>query len=251
MSAISISDTVDFTHRGERESRYLEIISSYPKQHQGLFPDMFTHLVMALEEKAQTTGPEDVLGVIFHDLELHNKYKGQFFTPQPVADCMAKMTCGNKEQADIKEKGYLSMCEPACGSGVMVMAFCKAMAESGMNYSTQLVVTAVDVDIKCVHMAFLQLSLYGIPAVVIHGNTLSCEEWSRWYTPIYILNDWAWREPCRINAGPCVEDEMLKCASQPMYAAMRKLQGKVSESLLEKETKPAANKFYFDFSDVV
>ena len=32
-------------------------------------------------------------------------------------------------------------------------------------------------------MAYIQLSLYGIPAVVIHGNTLTMETWSHWYTP--------------------------------------------------------------------
>lgn len=32
-------------------------------------------------------------------------------------------------------------------------------------------------------MAYIQLCLYQIPAVVIHCNTLTMEEWSRWYTP--------------------------------------------------------------------
>jgi len=84
MAAISISNTVDFTHRESREQRYLDIIKSYDKQRQEHFPKMLAHLVLALDEKAKTTGPEDVLGVIFHELELHDTYKGQFFTPQPV-----------------------------------------------------------------------------------------------------------------------------------------------------------------------
>ena len=42
---------------------------------------------------------------------------------------------------------------------------------------------AQDIDIRCVWMAYIQLSLYGIPAVVIHGNTLTMETWSQWYTP--------------------------------------------------------------------
>ncbi len=32
-------------------------------------------------------------------------------------------------------------------------------------------------------MTYIQLSLYGIPAVVIHGNTLTQEAWSEWFTP--------------------------------------------------------------------
>lgn len=33
-------------------------------------------------------------------------------------------------------------------------------------------------------------SLLGIPAVVVHGNTLTQEEYSRWYTPFHILHGW-------------------------------------------------------------
>jgi hypothetical protein len=36
-------------------------------------------------------------------------------------------------------------------------------------------------------MAYIQLSLYGIPAMVIHGNTLTMEEWDRWYTPCALV----------------------------------------------------------------
>jgi hypothetical protein len=98
-----------------------------------------------------------------------------------------------------------------------------------MNYQQQLVVTAVDIDLKCVHMTYLQLALYGVPAVIIHGNSLSCEEWSRWYTPLYIMNNWVWREHCGITNKFCVEDEMIKRASQPAYAALRSLESLIAD----------------------
>ena len=224
MSAITISNRVDFTHREERENRYLDLKNSYDTRHQQIFPQMFAHLVEALEEKTQSTAPEDLLGLIFHELELHNKYRGQFFTPQHVADMMAQMTCGDGLQDAITEQGFVSVCEPSCGSGVMVTAFLKAMKAVNLNYCTQLVVTAIDVDLKCVHMTYLQLALYGIPAVVIHGNSLTCEEFSRWYTPVYLLNGWIWRFRCSMTTKFCVEDEMIKCALEPTYAAMRKVE---------------------------
>lgn len=149
MSAISISNTVDPTHREEREQRYLDIINSYEKKEQQNFPKMLEMLVEALQNKVETNGTEDVLGLIFHELELHNKYKGQFFTPQCVSDMMSFMTFD--DLTDIVEKnGFISACEPCCGSGVMVTSMCKAMQKARLNYSTQLVVTAVDVDLKCV-----------------------------------------------------------------------------------------------------
>ena len=36
-------------------------------------------------------------------------------------------------------------------------------------------------------MTYIQLSLYEIPAMVIHGNTLTMEEWDRWYTPYALV----------------------------------------------------------------
>ena len=39
-------------------------------------------------------------------------------------------------------------------------------------------------------MAYLQLSLFGIPAIIVHGNSLTVEQWSVWKTPAYILGCW-------------------------------------------------------------
>lgn len=225
MAAISISNVADFTHRESREQRYLDIINSYDKKHQQLFPEMLAQLVLALDEKVHTTGPEDVLGLIFHELELHSVYKGQFFTPQHVSDFMAEITCGEDDyQGNINENGYITVLEPACGSGVMLTSFCKAMKKVQLNYCTQIVATAVDIDLKCAHMTYLQLSLYGVPAVVIHGDSLACTEWSRWYTPIYLLNGWIWREQCGITTKFCESDEQIKCALEPSYHAMRQIE---------------------------
>ena len=188
MSAIAISNTVDFVHKAEREARYLEIIGAYEKREQELFPEIFARLALALEGKAASTGPEDVLGLVFNELELQNKNKGQVFTPQHIADFMASISCRDDIKTTVEEKGYVSMCDPCCGAGVFIMSMAKAMTENGLNYSTQIVCTATDIDLKCVHMTYLQSALYGIPAVVIHGDSLLVQEWSRWYTPVYMMN---------------------------------------------------------------
>ena len=241
MTAITLSNQIDFISRDKRESRYMEIIKSYGEKQQKLFPEMFVNLVWALEDKAQTVGTEDILGVIFHELELHDIYKGQFFTPQHISDFMALVTCGDETQTAIKEQGYITALEPCCGSGVMITSFCKAMKKNNMNYQNQLVVTAVDIDIKCVHMTYIQLALYGVPAVVIHGNSLTTEEFSRWYTPLYILNGWVWRQRCGITAQYCASDEILKRASEPMYAAFRQIEALIADTPIEANLLPEEN----------
>lgn len=134
--------------------------------------------------------PRDVLGDIFHELELHNEQKGQFFTPLPICQMMAKMTVGNNAQNIIAQNGFITLSEPACGTGAMIIAAADELHTQGINYQQNVHVTAIDLDSTCVHAAYVQFSLLHIPAAVIHGDTLTLKEYSQWYTPAHILGGW-------------------------------------------------------------
>lgn len=189
MAATSVSNAVDLRQKEKREARYMEIVKRYQTDEVQKFPEMFAALTLKLEE-----GFSDVLGGVFHELELHNKWTGQFFSPYPLCKMMALMTVGDSDpKAKIEERGFLTAMEPACGSGAMVIAIADALKDSGINYQQHLHVTAVDVDAKCVHMAYLQLSLLHIPATIIHGNALTLEEWGHWDTPAHIMGGWDWK----------------------------------------------------------
>jgi type I restriction-modification system DNA methylase subunit len=190
MSAIAISNAVDLGQREKREADYMRIVKKYEPQEIEKFPEMLASLVTALD--VHEDGLSDVLGKTYHDLELHNKWVGQYFTPLEICRMIAKMTIGDNGPT-LPECGYLTVMEPAAGSGAMVLAFAAEMKAAGLNYQTQLHVTAVDVDLKCCAMTYIQLSLLHIPAVIVHGNSLSLEEWSRWYTPAHILNRWDYK----------------------------------------------------------
>lgn len=187
--AMSISNAVDWAQSEPREERYLEIVKQYSKEEIESFAEMFALLVSELDDRVNKSGPEDLLGPIFHALELHNKYHGQFFTPVNVCQMMTEMSLSEND-SDIAKNGYISVGEPTCGSGAMVLAFAKAMNKRKYNYCSQMVAGCTDIDLKCVHMTYVQLALCGIPAIVIHGNALSLEEWSRWYTPAYVIGGW-------------------------------------------------------------
>ncbi|EJE6497691.1 SAM-dependent DNA methyltransferase, partial [Salmonella enterica] len=72
----------------------------------------------------------------------------------------------------------------------MVIALAQEMQDAGINYQQHLHVTAIDVDPRAVHMAYVQFSLMHIPAVVIVGNSLTLEEREHWYTPAHVLGGW-------------------------------------------------------------
>ena len=192
--AIAISNSVDWREREDREKRYLMLINKYDREEQQQLVELFAKLVMTLEAEAQSGTPCDILGGVFHGLGLHNKYKGQFFTPNHICEFMGQLVDDDSIAEAIDDQGYVSVCEPCVGSGGIVIGFVAAMAKKHRNYQQQMCVTACDIDLKCVHMAYLQLSLYGIPAVIVHGNSLTMEEWSHWYTPSYITGFWGMKE---------------------------------------------------------
>ncbi len=57
---------------------------------------MLGALVYGIEDRLT-----DILGSVFHELELHNKWTGQFFTPFHLCQMMAKM-----KQMKYEKKGW-------------------------------------------------------------------------------------------------------------------------------------------------
>lgn len=185
--AIVISNGCDVLQFDAREARYLEIVKGYTREELDLMARFLALLVCEMEVERN-----DYLGQIFMLLELGSNYNGQFFTPYTLCQLMARLTIDQTLiETTIDHRGYVTMHEPAVGAGGMVLAAEEAMCSLG--HPGVMHVTCVDVDLKAVHMAYLQLSLAGIPAIVIHGNSLTLEQWSTWYTPAHIFGGWWWQ----------------------------------------------------------
>lgn len=166
------------------EQEYLDMIKSYDKEDQQKFPQLLGMIVELLESE-----PRDILGQIFMSLGFSEDCKGQFFTPHDLSLMMARMHFENiKEQ--LKVKSFVSVSDPACGAGSMVMAFVNLFIEAKMNPAHRLFVQAVDIDRLAALMCYVQLSLWNVPAEVVVGNSLTLEVRERWFTPAYALNHW-------------------------------------------------------------
>ncbi|WGS55060.1 SAM-dependent methyltransferase (plasmid) [Paraburkholderia sp. D15] len=209
VSAIAISSRVDMAQFDVREKRYLEIVARYTREDLDRFAGMFGQLHLCYQSRVDELGEPgtadipghglgDVLGEIFMALELGNARNGQFFTPYSVSMLMAMIAVG--DGASVREQGFATLQEPACGSGGMVVATAQAMHHAGLSYPETLHATCVDIDRRCVHMAYVQLSLLGIPAVVVHGNALSLEVKEVWYTPAHAIVGWQGRLVRRLAA---------------------------------------------------
>ena len=184
LAALSFSNAVDRAQYEAREARYLQIVKGYKVDEVARCPKMLACLTLSLEENMN-----DCLGQLFMALELGNSRAGQFFTPYHVSLLMAKMLSGDAGQL-CKARGFVRVMEPAAGAGGMVIATAQALRDEGINYQQAMHATCIDIDATAVHMAYVQLTLLHIPAIVVHGNALSLEQWGYWLTPAHVLGFW-------------------------------------------------------------
>lgn len=145
--------------------------------------ELFCLMVCALEAKFH-----DFLGAIFMELELGDDRSGQYFTPYHIQSLMAKMVMPDAEQT-IRQEGFVTISDPACGSAGMIVAYAEYLLESGFNPSEQMYAHCVDIDPIASDMSFIQLSLLGIPAQVVTGNSLTLEFSRVRFTPVYYINN--------------------------------------------------------------
>ena len=142
----------------------MDILNKHGAERMRVFAEMLGMLAMEVEDNV-----EDVLGRIYMEAGLGNKNTGQFFTPFHLSYVVA--AAGIPE--DFSGERTFTINEPSSGGGGMIIAAAKVLKERGINYQRCMNVVAQDLDWKGVYMTYVQLSLLGIKAKVVQGNTLS------------------------------------------------------------------------------
>jgi methylase of polypeptide subunit release factors len=70
---------------------------------------------------------------------------------------MARMTLG--DVASLPAEGPITVCEPACGAGAMILSFAEACPP---DVRRRLRVTAIDISRTACDMAFINTTLWGV-----------------------------------------------------------------------------------------
>lgn len=151
-----------------REQQFREVMGKYIPAERTMFAEMMGMLSMEMEQ-----GIDDILGAIYMEGGMGSGQIGQFFTPFHISYATAKMNI--EKIIEESDSGKITMYEPSAGAGGMVLALAKALDEKGIDYQKSMEVVAQDLDWNTVHLCHLQLSLYGINATVIQGDSLSGE----------------------------------------------------------------------------
>lgn len=170
----------DAEHADALEARYMAIVHRHERDGEAM--SRMARLLARLE----LTIPDyhgDFLGEAYMQAEFGDEYRGQFFTPYAISALIAKMNVSRESvECALAEGRPLKLCEPAAGAGCMVIAVADHLTELGFDLQRALFATLIDVDPLAYQMAFLQMSLRGIPTVCVHGDSLALTEVERAYT---------------------------------------------------------------------
>ena len=125
LSACSYSNVFDRTNKEVREKQYLDIVKKYKKEELNYFSTALGELTMAAEIYLQHGYIKDILGYIYTTGQYYKKAMGQYFTPDNIAIFMTEIINGDFKQRE--KEDFISVSEPTCGSGIMILAFAQNM----------------------------------------------------------------------------------------------------------------------------
>lgn len=200
MTACMLSNLGDPIHYDEREKLYMQFAGQYKKNELDIFARMIAEIVNGLEDNPD----QDFLGEMYMALDFGSAAAGQFFTPYSVCQCTAALVSDYKVlESKIADQGFVSVTDPACGAGALLVAFCNSCIRHGINPQTQCLVIAQDIDFTVGCMCYIMMSFIGLAGYVVIGDTLCNPNTTRdsrglipvddcsriWYTPMFMTSE--------------------------------------------------------------
>ena len=195
--AIAVSNQFDFPKAEQREERYKQIMNAYEPKERELMAEAFAKIYALLSSVVYDDGTfNDWLGEIFMQTQIGNKKAAQIFTPYHISKLCAKISL---DESIIRQKQQdneiMAINDSTCGGGSMLIGVLETLTRKyHFNYAHNCFMLAEDIDIRCVHMTYLQLSLAGVPAIVKHTNSLTRETWDIWKTPAFLMQYMRFRQ---------------------------------------------------------
>ena len=180
--SLSIRGTVTISQieKDEIEKQYQSFVSKYGNEGMSKIATLLAYTVEALELRRS-----DFLGHIYEALNATVKSFGQFLTPDSIAKMMGQVTFSTH---DIEHGKIIRMDDPSCGAGALLIEAAEAYITNGGRQG-DLLLYGEDLDATACCITYVQFSLLGYAAIVMHQDTLSMKVYEGpWYTPCYFAH---------------------------------------------------------------
>lgn len=192
LMAYAIKNALSVEHREayeKREQDYINTLKKYSQDEQQCFYKSFGQLVMTIDNDVKNGVFKDWLGEFYMHAGIRDKDKQQEFTPYHLGQLMAGLNIAEKWDEN-KDKEIITINDPCVGGGCLPIAMCEALKNRGFDYQRKALIVANDNDLKCVFMAYIQLSLIGAPARVIWQDTLTQKVFDEPYDTPALCAQW-------------------------------------------------------------
>lgn len=167
----------------DREKEFNRLVEKHGEKTMQMFYECHAELVMLFEEK----GIDDYLGKIHHQLGVHNKMKGQFFTPFHLSKLLA-YTRFEELKKELDSGKNIKITDSACGSGCLILGMLAVLKEKGVNYQNKIFISCSDLDENAIQMAYVQLTLAGAKARCKNEDALTGKCFGSWDTFSYSIS---------------------------------------------------------------
>lgn len=167
--------------------------------------EMFELHTLAFE--AFEENPEqDLLGDAYMRLGIGSKENGQFFTPYHISRAMANLNIDlATAEEQIEKHGYITVNDPAAGGGANLIAAANVLRSHGINYQQKALFVAQELSEMTALSCYIQMSILGMPGIVVIGDTLRMDYRFKLYTPMLALEEvWLYRMMAREVFRPCI-----------------------------------------------
>lgn len=181
--------------------------------------EVIKKFILIIGDAFEENPEQDFLGELYMEYNLGKHSNGQYFTPYSIAKFMSSL-CGERT-SDIKNNGFARITDPACGSGVMLIAAANLYHDS-CNFQRDILFVGQDIDPIAAKMCYIQLSILGCAGYVCIGDTLKhplvCdnvlfpvarEGQELWLTPMFMVGT-AWNDRRKLHILKCMQVKLIK-----------------------------------------
>lgn len=154
---------------GRAEGLYLDTIKGLSPHDLDVIVRAFQQLVVDMEHRPFL----DLLGPLYMEIghKLDKQDRGEFFTPFCLNRVMVDLLTAGDPRAMFTPGQILTANEPACGTCGMVLAFAEHLTNHGVS-PLHMRWTVQDLSQTSCYASYINLTLWGVPATVVCGDTL-------------------------------------------------------------------------------